>query len=91
MAIAALILTDTVTAGDMMSRPLVTAYEGEGLDVAMGRMHGAKIRRVPVIDSAGVLVGIVTLDDIVATHASTLGNVSYIGQLQAKKEQSLRP
>lgn len=82
---------DTVTAGDLMSGTLVVAYEGEGLDVAIERMHVAGIRRVPVVDSAGVLVGIVTLDDIVAMHAPTLGNVSHIGRLQHIKEQCLRP
>lgn len=71
-----------ITAGDIMSRDLVTAYEGEVLDVAMQRMRGSGVRRVPLVDSAGVLVGIVSLDDIVNMLGLTLTNVSRVRQTE---------
>ncbi len=76
-----------VTVGDVMSRKLVIAYEGEQLEIAMERMRGAGIRRVPLVDSAGVLVGIVALDDIVERLSSTLADVSRVSHMQTIDER----
>lgn len=81
---------NTVTAGAIMSRKLITAYEGEQLDVAMERMRWSGVRRIPLIDSAGVLVGIVTLDDVIAKLAATLNNISRVSQIQAFEEKVSR-
>jgi CBS domain-containing protein len=80
----------SVIAEDVMSRKLVIAYEGEQLEVAMERMCGSGVRRIPLVDSGGVLVGIVTLDDIVEKLASTLANVSHVGRLQSMEERLTR-
>lgn len=77
----------SLTAADIMSRKLVVADEAEQLEVVMERMRWSGIRRIPLVDSAGVLVGIVTLDDIVAKFASTLANVAHVGQLQNIEER----
>lgn len=77
-----------VTVADVMSRNLVTAYEGEVLDVAMRRMRGSGVRRVPLVDSAGILVGIVSLDDIVNLLGSTLTDVSQVGRMEHGKKIS---
>lgn len=61
-----------VTATEIMSRPLVTAYEGEELLVAFERLRNSHVRRIPLLDSAGVLVGIVSMDDIAALLDLTL-------------------
>ena len=76
-----------VTVGDVMSRKLVIAYEGEQLEIAMERVRGAGIRRVPLVDSAGVLVGIVALDDIVERLSSTLADVSRVSHMQTIDER----
>jgi len=55
-----------VTATEIMSRPLVTAYEGEEVLVAFERLRDCHVRRIPLLDSAGVLVGIVSMNDIAA-------------------------
>lgn len=80
----------SLTAAHVMSRKLVVAYEDEQLEVAMERMRWSGIRRIPLVDSAGVLVGIVTLDDIIAKLASTLANVAHVGQLQNIEERLAR-
>lgn len=80
----------TITAADVMSRKLVIAYEGEQLEVAMDRMRWSGVRRIPLVDSGGVLVGIVTLDDILEKLALTLANVSRVGQLQNIEERLTR-
>jgi CBS domain-containing protein len=46
------------------SRPLVTGDAGMDLEEGAARMVQHRVRRLPVLDGDGALVGIVTLDDI---------------------------
>jgi CBS domain-containing protein len=48
-----------------MSRPLVTCSRNASLVEVVQTMHGSGLRRLPLIDEAGGLVGIVTADDAV--------------------------
>lgn len=79
-----------VTAGQIMSRGLVVASETDEISVALEEMRRSGIRRLPVVDDAGRLTGIVTLDDIVDYLASLLGAVVEVGKLQQIEEQRLR-
>jgi CBS domain-containing protein len=79
-----------VTAADLMGKKLVLAYEGEQLEIAVERMRGSGVRRVPLVDSASVLVGIIAMDDIVEKLASTLADVSRVGHLQNIDERLTR-
>jgi CBS domain-containing protein len=49
---------------DVMTPDLVTATEQDSIDAALKKMHEHGIRRLPIVDRAGTLVGILTLDDI---------------------------
>jgi CBS domain-containing protein len=49
---------------DMMSDDLVTAKEQDSIEAALLRMRERGVRRLPVVDAAGTLVGILTLDDL---------------------------
>jgi CBS domain-containing protein len=53
-----------ITAGEIMRTPLVVADEAEDSRQAIARMREHGVRRLPVIDAGGRLVGIVTLDDL---------------------------
>lgn len=53
-----------------MSTDLVTCYPGTTVPELEHKMQVAQLRRVPVIDTAGILVGIVTLSDL--AHAAQL-------------------
>jgi len=50
---------------DVMPRKLFTCMEGDDVHCALKTMRGAKIRRLPVIDRDGSLVGVLSIDDIV--------------------------
>jgi CBS domain-containing protein len=50
--------------GDVMTSDVVTALEQDSIDAALNKMHEHGIRRLPIVDRAGTLVGILTLDDI---------------------------
>ena len=50
-----------------MSKTIVTCREGESLSTAEAVMRGQQIRRLPIVDADGCLIGILSLNDI-ATH-----------------------
>lgn len=53
------------TAKDAMSTPCNTVLATSTLEQAVKAMSGAKVRRVPVVDESGQLVGIVAIADLV--------------------------
>jgi CBS-domain-containing membrane protein len=59
------------TAGDVMTTPVVTALPSLWVTVAARRMHGAGVKRLPVEDDLGRLVGIVTRSDLLKVHLRT--------------------
>lgn len=54
----------TATLGNLMQRPVVIANEEEDTSAVIERMHTHGVRRVPVVDGHGAVVGIITLDDL---------------------------
>jgi CBS domain-containing protein len=50
--------------GELASTPLITGEPDMDLEEAAALMVQHRIRRLPVVDSLGILAGIVTLDDI---------------------------
>jgi CBS domain-containing protein len=70
--VAANVDIESVTVGDAMSYELVTAAEDEELSAVIERMRDRGIRRLPVVNAAGGLVGILTVDDIMDLLAEQL-------------------
>ncbi len=56
---------DRVTVGDCMSEAIITAREDEELLIALQRMAGTGVRRLPVVDAGGCLTGILSVDDVI--------------------------
>lgn len=50
--------------GDVMNSDLITAQEQDTIETGLQKMHEHGVRRLPVVDGAGALVGILTLDDV---------------------------
>lgn len=87
--VAAGVAPDSVTVGDVMAPELVTAREADEPWDTIQRMRAKGVRRVPVVDREGVLVGIVTVDDLIETVAEELeGLVKVIGQEQAREART---
>jgi CBS domain-containing protein len=53
-----------LSAGELMSAPPVTAMPSTPLAVAARRMRAADVKRLPVVDDLGMLVGIVSRTDL---------------------------
>ena len=55
-----------LTAGDLMTRPAVTAAPEDPVEQAARMMHFMRVKRLPVVNSGGELVGIVSRADVLA-------------------------
>ena len=55
-----------LTAGDLMTRPAVTAAPEDPVEQAARMMHFMRVKRLPVVNSGGELVGIVSRSDVLA-------------------------
>jgi len=55
-----------LTAGDLMTRPAVTAAPGDQVEQAARMMHFMGIKRLPVVNSGGELTGIISRSDVLA-------------------------
>ncbi|HTR37868.1 MAG TPA: CBS domain-containing protein [Bryobacteraceae bacterium] len=64
---------------DVMPKQLFTCTAGDDLHNALMTLRSAKIRRLPVIDPEGALIGVLSIDDIVLqARGHVLGqDVSY--------------
>ena len=79
---------NNVTVGDVMSSELMTARESDGLYETMQRMRAKGVRRVPVVDTNGALVGIVTVDDLLDLLADELTALArLLSREQAREHQ----
>ena len=74
----------------IMSSRLVIASADEDVLDAMERMRLHGVRRLPVIDHAGRLVGIVTLDDILTLQAGHFATLAAIVSKEINREQRTR-
>jgi CBS domain-containing protein len=57
-----------VTAGDLMTHPAVTITPEEPVEQAARVMYLRKVKRLPVVDDEGHLVGIITRSDVLAAY-----------------------
>jgi len=60
-----------ITAADLMTSPAVTTAPDDTVEHAARLMYARKVRRLPVVDAAGRLVGIVSRGDVLAVFDRT--------------------
>jgi len=60
-----------VTAGDLMTSPAVTVAPDDAVDDAAQLMYARGLKRLPVVDVAGHLVGIISRTDVLAVFDRT--------------------
>jgi CBS-domain-containing membrane protein len=58
-----------VTAADLMSKPAVTIGPDEPVSRAARLMYDRRVKRLPVVDDDGRLIGIVTRADVLSVYA----------------------
>ena len=62
----------------IMTPEVMTIRKDTGIFEAIQVMKSSKVRRLPIIDHGGRLVGLVTLDDIVRLLARELGEIARV-------------
>lgn len=62
--------------GERMSKPVITVQPELPISDALSLMHSEHVRRFPVVDKRGHLLGIVTEQDILNASASNLSTLS---------------
>jgi CBS domain-containing protein len=68
-------LTDCVASSIMTETP-ATVRDTDGIFDCIETMRGAKVRRIPVVDRAGDVVGIVSFGDILAVLSKELAELT---------------
>ena len=75
---------------DIMSDDLLTCSEADDVYETIERMRLRGIRRVPVVNAAGGLTGIVSVDDLLEFLAEEMGELARIGPHQQSHEKRAR-
>jgi CBS domain-containing protein len=80
-----------VRVGDTVRAKLVTVHEDNGIGFALREMRRAGVRRVPVVNSEGQLVGVLSVDDAIDHLATQLGDIAGTIRFQQDLESKQRP
>jgi CBS domain-containing protein len=91
MEIMAPELDDTViTVGDIMAQELVTVKESTGIFEAIQYMRQKAVRRLPIVNESGGLIGILTLDDLLELLSEELLEIAKLVRNEQQKETRSR-
>jgi CBS domain-containing protein len=78
------------TVGDIMSPNLVTVQNDEGVFEAIRLMRSKGVRRIPVVDKKGALVGIMSADDILDLLAEEMTELAKVAPRERAREAQVR-
>ena len=79
-----------LTLGDIMAHDLVTARDREGVLETMEIMRYKGVRRMPVVNETGQLLGIVTIDDLLEILSEELAELTKIVAREQVHEAAAR-
>ena len=74
--LAQMVPIDAIRVGDVMSYEIATVSENDELWETLERMRKLGVRRMPVVDAGGMLVGIITLDDLMELMAEAMSHIA---------------
>ncbi len=79
-----------LAAGDITALRVAVVDEGEDVFDAVGRMRELGVRRLPVVDQSGRLVGMFTLDDFLEVMAREMREITLIIRREQRREVKTR-
>ena len=82
---------EAVSVGDAMSFELVTADENDDLMHVIEIMRDRGIRRIPVVDAEEVLLGILSVDDVLDLISEIFVDIVHLVDRQNRRETRTRP
>jgi len=74
---------------DVMSKDLLTLADTSEVSEAIERMSSKAVRRAPVVSGSGDLVGIVSLDDLLAVMMEEFSGLARLVAAQPKRERAV--
>ncbi len=80
-----------ITVGDIMAPEIFSVQENTAIHEAIDFMRRKTIRRLPIVDETGELVGILTLDDALQLLSEQLLDLAKLVRYEQKKEVRHRP
>ncbi|MDD5333680.1 MAG: CBS domain-containing protein [Rhodoferax sp.] len=80
----------TMRVEDVMTTDLVTAREDDSVIDLLRTMRRKGVRRIPVVDGQGQLVGVVTLDDVLDILSQEFGLLVAAIDSEGKREHQVR-
>jgi CBS domain-containing protein len=81
---------EVIQVGDIMNQELVAVREDAGVAETVELMRMKGLRRLPVTDSAGALVGIVAADDVLSLLAEEMAALASMVTREHKREIETR-
>jgi CBS domain-containing protein len=78
----------SVTVADVMTREPLVARDSDELSDVLQTMRREGIRRAPVVDLRGALVGIITIDDVIGVIAGLVGDMA--GSIRTEQRREWR-
>jgi CBS domain-containing protein len=81
---------DTLLVGEVMTTDLVTVRESEGVSECIAKMRARGVRRVPIVDARGALVGIVSADDFLELLSEELSGIARMIASEQRREVQTR-
>lgn len=76
--------------GDVISSPAVVSQGRDDIWLFAREMRQHGMRRLPVVDEEGGLIGIVALDDLLHATAELLDELHYVAARQPRLEEKRR-
>jgi len=82
--------TSIFTVGDMVMQKVATCREDLGVFECIQQMRAKGVRRMPVVDSDGALVGIVSVDDFLKLLAVEMNELGKLLEREQAREVETR-
>lgn len=76
---------------DIMSAHVATALEDDDVLDTLRRMRALGVRRMPVVDGRGLLIGILAVDDLLDLLAGSLHEIVGLIAREVRTEEQRRP
>jgi predicted transcriptional regulator len=88
--VAAGVNPEALKVGDIMGLEVATVRDSEGLFEALRYMRDKGVRRMPVVDASGALIGILTLDDLLSLLAEEMTELAKLVSHERQREATVR-
>jgi signal-transduction protein with cAMP-binding, CBS, and nucleotidyltransferase domain len=79
-----------VTAADVMTLDIATVREDQGVWETLESMRDHGVRRMPVVDHDGSLMGLITMDDLLELFTEAMDNMTHLIKTEVNREAHLR-